>query len=83
MENIDDIDDTLSEGKNVKVWWPADGCSYRATIDKLSDGEIELVYDDGMRKSYPRDEAILSRITIGEVDVRTRLCACKSNLHHE
>ena len=57
----------LYEGKHVKVWWPADNCSYGAIVDKVSSTEIELVYDDGMRKSYPRDEAILSRITIGEV----------------
>ena len=60
-------EEKLYEGKHVKVWWPADNCSYGAVVDKLSSSEIELVYDDGMRKSYPRDEAILSRITVGEV----------------
>ena len=64
----------IYEGKQVKVWWPADNCSYGAVVDKLSSSEIELVYDDGMRKSYPRDEAILSRITIGEVAEHTWVC---------
>ena len=64
----------LYEGKHVKVWWPADNCSYGAIVDKVSSTEIELVYDDGTRKSYPRDEAILSRITIGEVRYAFNWC---------
>ena len=57
----------LYEGKRVKVWWKSDNCSYGAIINRLSHSEVELIYEDGLRKSYRRDGSISHRISLGEV----------------
>merc|ERR1719331_1952284 len=57
----------LYEGKRVLVWWTHDNCSYPATINRLSDSEVELIYEDGLRKSYRRDGSISRRMSLGEL----------------
>merc|ERR1719331_2739875 len=57
----------LYEGKRVLVWWQHDNCSYPATINKLSHSEVELIYEDGLRKSYRRDGSISRRMSLGEL----------------
>lgn len=63
----------MYQGKRVKVWWPVDECHYEATVDKLSNNEVELVYDNGMRQTYPRTAAFLSRIMIAKVPEHARV----------
>ena len=64
----------LYEGKRVKVWWKSDNCSYGAIINRLSHSEVELIYEDGLRKSYRRDGSISHRISLGEVPEHVWAC---------
>ena len=57
----------LHEGKRVKVWWPADDRPYAATVATLSSSDIELLYDDNTKATYPLAGSICERIKIGEV----------------
>ena len=66
----------LYEGKRVLVWWTHDNCSYPATINRLSHSEVELIYEDGLRKSYRRDGSISHRISLGEVPKHVWAWAC-------
>ena len=65
----------LYEGKRVAVWHYEDGRAYEGTVKKLSESEIEVVYQDGSRNRHRRDGSIVSKLLIGEVsnmDLRLR-----------
>ena len=64
----------IHQDQRVKVWWPADECCYQATVTKLTNDEVGLVYDNGVRQTYPRDLAILSRIMLGKVPKQAHEC---------
>ena len=57
----------LHEGKRIKVWWPADDRPCAATVTMLSSSDIELLYDDNTKTTYPLAGSICDRIKIGEV----------------
>ena len=60
-------------GNNISVWWPRDQRTYDATIMKLSNTGVEILYNDGTLKKYDR-KLLVQRIAAAS--------ACESPIQH-
>ena len=69
----------LSVHKYVQIWWPSDECSYGGTIMGMTRGKVDILYDDGTRKTYTQSR-IETRISLGEVYIYAYMHAWR-NIH--
>ena len=69
----------LFVGKYVRVWWTLDDRAYGGTIKRISRGKVDILYDDGTRKTYTQSR-IETRISLGEVYIYAYMHAWR-NIH--
>ena len=60
------VQQELSVGARVEVWWPSHNRSFAAKICKMSDASVELFYDNGAAKTYTPTE-VIHRMAFKEV----------------